>query len=146
MTNKDSPSRWIRSRVLRFLHGPPVARFLVVGGGAALLELAIFQVLALAGMGPVAANALSFLVGMTTSFVGYRLWSFAGDHDLPIGGQFGAYATLALVNVGASSLVIHALVTAGLWPLIAKVSCMVLIACWNYLLLNRLIFRRQLTV
>lgn len=121
----------------------PFIRFLVVGGGAALLELATFQALVLLGLDPVAANALSFLLGMTSSFIGYRIWSFAGDHTLPVAGQFGAYATLAGFNAVASSVMIHALIGAGLQPWTAKAGCMALIAAWNFLLLNRLIFRRH---
>ncbi len=129
--------------MLWIMSAKPVVRFLVVGGGAALLELVTFQVLVMFGMDPVVANVLSFAVGMTTSFAGYRLWSFAGNHTLPIGSQFGAYATLALINVLASSLIIHGLVEAGLQPWISKAGCMALIAGWNFLLLNRLIFHRH---
>jgi putative flippase GtrA len=136
----------IAHRMLGGMSVPPVLRFLVVGGGAALLELGVFQVLVLVGLDPVVANVLSFAVGMTSSFLGYRLWSFAGDHSLPVAGQFGAYLTLALFNAATSSVMIHALVGAGAVPWVAKVSCMVLIACWNYLLLNRFVFRRRTEV
>jgi len=80
---------------------------------------------------------------MTTSFLGYRMWSFGGDHRPGIGSQFAADLTLALINAAASSLIIHAMTTAGVKPWISKLGCMALIACWNYLLLNRLIFRRR---
>ncbi|GHS89814.1 hypothetical protein AGMMS50218_16910 [Actinomycetota bacterium] len=120
----------------------PLFRFVVVGGGAALLELSVFQVLVVAGLDPVPANVLSFLAGMTTSFVGYRKWSFAGEHRLPLASQFGAYFTLALVNSFASSAIIHWLVGTGTRPWVAKIICMALVATWNFLLLNRLIFRR----
>ena len=120
-----------------------IARFIVVGGGAALFELTIFQVLVQAGFDPVVANVLSFAVGMLTSFVGYRHWSFAGDHALPVGSQFGAYVGLALFNASASSLIIHGLVAEGMRPLISKACCMALIAVWNYLFLSRLVFRRR---
>lgn len=129
--------------MLWVMSAAPMARFLVVGGGAALLELTVFQVLVLVGLDPVAANLVSFTVGMTTSFAGYRLWSFAGDHTLPIAGQFGAYVMLALFNALATSLMIHWLVAAGLRPWTSKAGCMALVAGWNFLLLNRLIFRRH---
>lgn len=122
-----------------------LARFLVVGGGAAALELGLFQLLVLAGLDPVPANVLSFLVGLVTSFLGYRLWSFAGDHTMPVAGQLGAYVTLALVNSVASSVILHLLVGAGLVPWLAKVCCMGLVAAWNFTILHRVIFRRRPT-
>lgn len=115
----------------------------MVGGGSAALELGAFQLLVLAGAPLVPANVASFVIGLLASFVGYRLWSFAGDHTLPVGRQFVAYVALALFNLLASSTLIRLLVTAGLLPIVAKACCMGLIATWNYLLLNRLIFRRR---
>lgn len=119
-----------------------VMRFLIVGGGAAVVELGLFQLLVLIHVDPVPANIASFVVGLVTSFVGYRLWSFVGDHTLPVAGQFGAYLTLALANAAVSSLAIHALVAAGMIPLLAKAGSMGVIAAWNYVILNRLVFRR----
>jgi putative flippase GtrA len=119
-----------------------LVRFLLVGGGAAALELATFQLLVVLGIPPVGANVLSFLVGMTSSFLGYRLWTFSGNHRLPLGAQFGAYAVLAAVNVVLSSLVIQGLISVGLPPWGAKVTTMACVALWNFALLNRLIFGR----
>ena len=129
--------------MLRDMNVPPAIRFLVVGGSAALLELGVFQLLVHAGVAPVPANVVSFAFGMTTSFLGYRMWTFAGDQSLPVAGQFGAYLALALFNAAATSALIHVLVSAGTIPWLAKAGCMVLVAGWNFLLLNRLIFRRR---
>ncbi|GCD20840.1 hypothetical protein CTKZ_24020 [Cellulomonas algicola] len=117
-------------------------RFIVVGGGAALLELGTFELLARAGLPVVAANVLSFVLGLLTSFAGYRLWTFAGEHTTPVTAQLGAYVALALVNVAATSAIISVLVSAGLVPWVAKAICMALVATWNFLLLNRIVFRR----
>lgn len=118
----------------------PLVRFLVVGGGAAALELLTFELLSPLPL--LVAHGTSFLVGLVASFLGYRFWTFAGEHTLPLAAQFGSYATLALINVAATSGIIHLLVEAGLAPLVAKVVCMGLVATWNFLLLNRLVFRR----
>ncbi|MCR6491747.1 GtrA family protein [Cellulomonas sp. P24] len=120
-----------------------VIRFLVVGGAAATLEFIAFESLVLVGVDPVFANVMSFVLGMTTSFLGYRRWSFAGEHLLGLGSQFGAYLTLAAFNALASSVIIHELTAEGVRPWVSKIGCMALIACWNYLLLNRLVFRRK---
>lgn len=127
----------------RAMRAAPLLRFLVVGGGATLVELGAFQALLLLGLPPVPANVVSFVIGMLTSFIGYRLWSFAGDHTLPVAGQFTAYATLALINATVSSTLIHVLVDGGVPPLVAKAGCMVAIATWNFMILNRIVFRRS---
>lgn len=120
-------------------------RFLVVGGGSAVVELTLFQLLVRAGSPASVANVLSFVVGLLLSFTGYRLWSFAGDHTVSGRAQFAAYLGLALVNVTITSTAIHLLVSAGVVPLVAKLSCMAAVTTWNYLLLNRLVFQRAPT-
>jgi len=130
---RDAASRPLEDRRIRFL---------IVGGTSALLELAAFEALVLLRTPAVPAQIASFLLGMTLSFIGYRLWSFAGEHRLPLKAQAAGYASLALINVAATSVIIHLLV---IWvpAWIAKVICMGAVALWNYTLLNRLLFARR---
>jgi putative flippase GtrA len=117
-------------------------RFVVVGGGAASLELAVFELAVLIGAGVVPANVISFVVGLVVSFAGHAMWSFSGNQSLAVRSQFGAYALLALINSAITSVLIQAFTTWGLKPWIAKALCMVMVAIWNYGLLSRLVFRR----
>ena len=120
-----------------------VARFLVIGAGAAVLELAAFQALVTAHLLPAVASLVSFAIGMTSSFLGYRNWTFAGDQTLPMHSQFGAYLTLAVVNAGISAALVQLMVSRGLHAWTAKVVMMAAVACWNFLILDRLVFRRR---
>ncbi|WP_162616425.1 GtrA family protein [Xylanimonas allomyrinae] len=121
-----------------------LTRFAVVGGGAALLEFAVFAGLIAVGTWPALASLLSFAVGMTSSFVGYRRWTFSGDQALPMFSQFGAYLALAVVNAVVSATLVQVMVNVGLDARLAKVVMMAAVACWNFAILDRLVFRRDL--
>jgi putative flippase GtrA len=54
-----------------------VARFLLVGGGATVVDVGLFNVLhAVLGVGPLSAKVLSTVAGAAVAFVGNRQWSF----------------------------------------------------------------------
>ena len=117
-------------------------RYLIVGGGTAVVEFITFNLLVLAGMPPAGANVISFVVAVVVNFSGYRWWSFAGHHDIRGHTQFVAYLALALVNVIITTAVIHRLDELGTPAWTAKLGCMAAVTVWNYLLLNYVIFRR----
>lgn len=125
--------------------GDSRVRYLSVGGTSALLEYSCFLLLfSFTPIGVVPSNIISFLLGLTFTFLMHRYWTFKGQQAHAAHHQFVAYATLALTNVVATSLVI-ALLVHGLHvlPFIAKLACMAMVALWNYLLLNRIIFKRE---
>lgn len=57
--------------------------------------------------------------------------------------QFGAYLTLAVVNAVISAALVQVMVAHGLRAWIAKLATMAAVACWNFLILDRLVFRRS---
>lgn len=120
-------------------------RYLSIGGSSALLEYSCFLLLVDGvKLGVIAANIISFLLGLIYTFLLHHHWTFKGQHAHTASKQFTAYATLALINVLATSFIIslqvHDLHVA---PFIAKLVCMALVAAWNYLLLNKIIFKRD---
>lgn len=117
-------------------------RYLVVGGGTAVVEFVTFNLLVHFGIPPAAANAISFCLAVVVNFSGYRWWSFAGDHGIRGRTQFIAYLALALVNVTVTTAIIYRLDRLGTPPWIAKLGCMAMVTVWNYFLLNYVIFRR----
>jgi putative flippase GtrA len=79
-----------------------VVRFLVVGGGATVVDVGLFNVLDLfAGTGPLAAKSLSTVTSAVIAFVGNRQWSFASGRGVELRHQVMRY-----VAVNASALVI----------------------------------------
>lgn len=119
-------------------------RYLIAGGSAALIEYAAFLLIDGLTSQLLFSNVVSFIIGLLVSFMLHKTWSFAGEHSYNGNKQLLAYAVLAIINSILSSIIIYLLVNSvGLPPWIAKVACMGMITIWNYLILNRLIFRRS---
>ena len=129
--------------VHRFLHDSRV-RYLFIGGTSATLEYCCFLILvAVLGVGVIIPNIISFLVGLVFAFLMHHFWTFKGEQAHAAHHQFAAYATLAFVNIFMTTWIIASLVHGlHVLPFVAKLICMILVAVWNYLLLNKVIFRR----
>jgi putative flippase GtrA len=118
------------------------ARYLIVGGTAFLLEYFLFLAINYATHLLVIANIISFLVGFIFSFLFHLKWTFTGKHRFKLHQQFVSYGLLAGINLVLSSLVITFFVQAlYIPPFAAKVISMVLVITWNFIILNRIIFK-----
>lgn len=118
-------------------------RYLFVGGSGALIEYVGFYVMN--SFSPIViSNAISFCIGLFYTFFLHRILTFKGDYAIRGRGQLILYLLLAVTNLLISSLLIVILVN---WllvnPLIAKLLNMVLIVLWNFLIMNRLIFKHR---
>jgi len=117
-------------------------KYLFVGGSAFLLEYGLFLILNSTLNLLILANVLSFVVGLVYSFVLHQKWTFAGDHKHDPRKQAASYLLLALVNVVLTSFIITLLVDSlGVLPFVAKIICMLLVVAWNFLILNKIIFK-----
>ncbi|MBC7943039.1 GtrA family protein [Candidatus Saccharibacteria bacterium] len=132
------------AQVVQSIIGNKKVRYLLVGGTSALTEYGVFILLAsVFSVGVVVANIISFLAGFFYTFIFHYLWTFKGDYEYGAKRQFIAYSTLAAINVVATSILIGVQVDIFHIPaFIAKLACMSLVVVWNYLLLNRVIFKR----
>lgn len=95
--------------LLRPVVDPPAARrvwsaavrFLVVGGGATVVDVGLFNVLHYGvGVGPLSSKVASTVVAGLVAFVGNRQWSFAGT-----GGRV-QHQALRFVVVNAAALLL----------------------------------------
>jgi putative flippase GtrA len=88
-----------------------VVRFLVVGGTATVLDLAVYLLLTGAGAGPVVAKALSFLSGMMLSFLGNKFWTFGSQRWSAAEPTAYAvvYGSTLAINVTLNGLALHLL-------------------------------------
>lgn len=119
-------------------------RYLVVGGSSFCIEYASFAGLLSLTDRLVVVNTLSFTVGLVYSFCLHKLWSFAGDHQHKTHYQFVIYAALALVNIILSNVILLWLVNhVGIPAMLSKIFTMVLVVVWNYILLNKVVFRTK---
>ena len=139
-----------RLRELRALHGrlPPIVRqflaFLPIGGVAAAFSFAAYIALVLAGFHTALANAASFVMGATISFVLNRIFTFAS----PRGGmgRLAAFIGLYLVTLG-----VQVGLNEGLLAIFGKANPMAITGCWcaavgvssilNFLGMKFLVFR-----
>lgn len=117
-------------------------RYLLIGGSSAFIEFVCFVFLnKILGL-IVIANIISFLVGLLYSFLLHRLWTFRGNHKINPKLQFLSYTVLAVMNLIITSNMIFYLNSSLHVPAwIAKLICMVLVVIWNFIILNKLIFK-----
>jgi len=117
-------------------------KYLVVGGSAFFLEYGIFIALnGLLGL-LISANVISFIIGLTYSFFLHRQWTFTGIHKHNSSRQVISYLALALTNLILTSILISFFVESlGILPFLAKIICMLLVVAWNFLILNKIIFK-----
>lgn len=125
--------------------GKSVVLFLLFGGLAAAVEFVVFLVLAHAGIPLIVAQVCSFMAGLMVSFFGNRKVTFRseGGYARSSHKQFLAYGLLAVVNLALSSLLLSGLVYGlSLEQWLAKIAAMVMIACWNFAIFQKFIFKK----
>ncbi len=83
---------------VRSLLTSTAVRFLVVGGLATVVDIALFNVLhVLAGTDPVLAKVVSTVVAGVVAFVGNRSWSFPDGASSGVREQLGPYLAVNTV-------------------------------------------------
>lgn len=113
----------------------------LMSGGLATTEYATFLVLHSFGLWLFVANALSFSCGLVVSFLLNKHWVFS--HKGGYSKQFARYATLALVNLIISSSIVLLVHKIGLSAMIAKLCVMAMVASWNFVIFQKVIFKKH---
>lgn len=112
------------------------------GGLTAFTEYGSFFILTHISENVLINNALSFILSLVVGFTLNKTWVFkvAGNQNK----QLISYILLAFTNLSLSTLTIWTLVDViGIYPLIAKVFVIGIVACSNYLLFSKLIFKDE---
>mgnify|MGYP001459475366 CR=1 FL=1 len=91
------------------------------------------------GLGPVLASTLAYCVGVCVSFVLNRRFTF--ESRGAIGPTFAKYAALYAVGIFLNGAVMAALISLGLWYILAQVIAVALILSWNFLGARYIVFR-----
>lgn len=117
--------------------------FLVVGGTAAAVHMAIFM-LAAPYMWPEVANAVGFCVAFAVSFAGHRFLSFS-DADTSLWQSFRRFAATALAGFAANELMFIALLRGlDLPDWLALFFALVFASAQTFLLSRFWAFRRKI--
>ncbi|MES2971794.1 MAG: GtrA family protein [Patescibacteria group bacterium] len=124
-------------------HGKSLSRFLRVGLAAAATDYLLFYVLYKElGLPLIVANSISFLAGFVVSFSLNRWWAFnkGSEYRLRLRAQMGFYSGLAAINLMFSNALIGYLRLLGVEGMLSKLTTMIFIAGWNYLILKMFVF------
>lgn len=117
-----------------------VVRYLLVGGGTALLEMVLFIYFVYAfGCDLSISNVSAVFVATVTNFFLNKNYSFHSTRKF----WFSAllYVLLFFFNLSFSTLVIEWAAIRGFSPVLAKLFTMVCIVIWNYVLYRKVVFR-----
>ena len=119
-----------------------VLKFGIVGLLNTGLDFAVFSGLTLgAGLNAIPANVVSYSLGIVTSFVLNRSWTFRGHNGRSARSQMLLFLAGSLGGLLVSTAVI-ALLVRVLPPLAAKVISVLVTFLWNYGFSTRVVFRR----
>lgn len=122
----------------------PFGRYLVIGVSVYLFELAIIVVAQWLGAGDLLAVALSFWLGLVTSFILTKFVTF-GDkriHHKILIPQIIAVSVLVLFNFGFTLLLTDVLATL-VHPAISRTIALAITTFWNFYLYKTRIFKTE---
>lgn len=114
--------------------------YVLVGGGTALLELGLFQLLyELIGLPLEPSNVLATIVATATNFLLNRSVTFKSSSS-PVRSAI-LYCLLFAFNTTVSTLAIGFMVRFGLPSAIAKVLMQGAVVVWNFFIYRKIIFK-----
>lgn len=116
-------------------------KYLFSGGAAFVAEYSLFSLLVVLDVHLIIANTFSFIVGLVVSFTLNKKVVFGSTGQTH--SQAVKYVVIALINLALSNIVIHVLVTQfDTNPFIGKIIMIAIIACWNYVLFSKIVFKK----
>jgi len=120
-----------------------LARFLVTGGLAAVVDYVLYQLLLALGLGLIPAKALSFVAGTATAYAINRRWTFASTPSARNArAVFGLYAVTFLGQVTVNTVLVGVLPPTWWRITVAFVIAQGVATSVNFLVQHRVIFRR----
>lgn len=91
-------------------------RYVFVGGAAFLVDFGVLYVLTkFAGMGPVLAATISFILGLITNYVLSIAWVFNNRKMGSRWMEFLIFALIGVIGLVFNDLIIHFFTSAGSW-------------------------------
>ena len=105
-----------------------IVRFGLVGGFVTALGAAVYLVAVYAGVPPLIANLLNYLVGMATGFVLHSKVSFRGhgSRDDPVK-RSGRFIVVSLISLALNSFFVWVMTGPLGWPLWSPVLTMIFV-------------------
>jgi putative flippase GtrA len=120
-----------------------IAKYLITGGLSFAFEYGAFLLLVYVFSTKVwLAQAISYCLALVVNFLLLRCWTFRHQGKHAIAVQVPRYLILAAVNLLISTLLINSLNDRGVKPFLAKLIVVSVIAVWNYVVYDRIIFKQ----
>lgn len=122
-----------------------ILRFILSGGFAALTEYVLYLLLFF-GLGShvVVAQALSFCGGLAVSYLMNKFWVFSDTKGSEYKKEAALFALLGGTNLAVTSILIQVLVEGlHVYAPAAKLVLMGCVATWNYIIFQKIIFRKK---
>lgn len=118
-------------------------KFGIVGAMNTLIDYAIFSALVYgAHVHFLLANALSFSIAVTNSYILNRRWTFRSDNPNKTT-EAAKFLAVNLIGLGMSELLLQLFVDRwSISKLVAKALAVVVVLCWNYFGTRIWAFRR----
>jgi len=115
-------------------------RFALAGAVATAVHFAVLVALVeLGGLGPVLASTIAYCIGVIVSFSLNRRFTFEKRGSL--GATFAKYAALYAVGIFLNGAIMAALISWGMWYILAQIIAVALILSWNFLGARYIVFR-----
>ncbi len=117
-----------------------LARYILAGGGAAVIDLGGFLLLLRAGLAVAPAAALSFAIAAVVNFTLSALFVF---RERPTWARFVAFMAAAVLGLAINTSVTVLAEGAGLWNALAKVTGIGVAFLFNFTVNHALVFRAR---
>jgi putative flippase GtrA len=115
------------------------ARFLVVGALNTLASYGVFAGLVLAGVTPMAALVVAYVLGIVFNFFTTGRYVFNDRRWTPFLRFVAAYGVIYLFNVG----LFHAVAALGTSPLVTQALCVPVVAMLSFAIFRFAVFARR---
>jgi putative flippase GtrA len=116
-------------------------RFAIVGGIATVIQFSILVTLVeLAHANKLVANAVGFVFAATANYLMNRYFTFAGTQS-HMGYGMLKFAITSVIGLGVNTIIFQALMSFGLYYVIAWVVAVGLTLIWNYSAARLIVFR-----
>ena len=120
-----------------------VIKYLITGGLSFVFEYGVFLLLVYVFSSKVwASQAISYSLALIVNFLLLRYWAFSHHNTRAVTVQVPRYLLLAAFNLPVSTFFIHELNGIGIKPFLAKFIVVSVVAAWNYIVYDRIIFRQ----
>lgn len=119
-------------------------KYLLTGGASFVVEFSVFlflvYVVTLPGW---AGQTISYVVALIINFALLKYWAFVHGKESGARRQLIKYGMLVGINLPLTTWIVYELISHNVEPFIAKLAVVLMAACWNYVIYDRLIFPQR---